>query len=82
MFGNRIKRHICVVKNSRLGHDIPISVKDRVILPFRECFNFTKLRIFPKIKPSLKFPNLQYVCTSFCIQQSVYDSQFSTNLEQ
>ena len=26
-------------------HDIRISVNDKVILPFRELFNFTKLRI-------------------------------------
>ena len=45
VFVNSIKRHICAVRNSRLGHDIRISVNDRVILPFRECFIFTKLRI-------------------------------------
>ena len=35
-FANSIKRHICDVRNSRLGHDIRIciSVNDRVILPF------------------------------------------------
>ena len=36
IFTNSIKRHIWDVRNSRLGHDIPISVNDRVILPFRE----------------------------------------------
>ena len=45
IFENSIKRHICNIKNSRLGHDIPISVNDRVILPFHEGFNFKKLRI-------------------------------------
>ena len=39
------KIHICEVKNSRLRHDLPISVKDRVISPIREDFMFTKLRI-------------------------------------
>ena len=39
------KRHICDVKNSRLGHDLPVSVKDRVILPFCDGLIFTKLRI-------------------------------------
>ena len=29
----------------RLWHDLPISVNDRVISPFREDFIFTKLRI-------------------------------------
>ena len=47
IFGNSVKRHICDVNNSRLRHDlhVPISVKDRVISPFREHFIFTKLRI-------------------------------------
>ena len=44
IFMNHIKRHFCDVKNSRLGHDLPISVKDRVISLFRENFVFTKLR--------------------------------------
>ena len=26
-------------------HDLPVSVNDRVISPFRKCFLFTKLRI-------------------------------------
>ena len=45
IFVNCVKRHICEVKNSRLGHDLPISVNDKVIQPFREDFIFTKLRI-------------------------------------
>ena len=44
IFANSIKRHISDVKNSRLGQDLPISKNDRVILPFREGFIFTKLR--------------------------------------
>ena len=42
---NSIKRHISDVKNSRLSQDLPISINDIVILPFRECFIFTKLCI-------------------------------------
>ena len=45
IFANSVKRHICDARNSRLRHDIPISVNDRVISPFREDFVFTKLRI-------------------------------------
>ena len=45
IFTNSIKRHICDVKNWRPGHDLPISVNDRVISPYRERFIFTKLRI-------------------------------------
>ena len=55
IFENSVKRHICDVKNSRLSHDLHISVNDRVISPFREDLIFT----FAKIKPSRKFPNLQ-----------------------
>ena len=40
VFANSIKRHICDAKNSRLGHDLPISVNDRVISAFREDFKF------------------------------------------
>ena len=45
IFPKSVKRHICDVKNSRLGHGIPISVNNRVISPFREGFIFTKLGI-------------------------------------
>ena len=36
IFANSIKRHITDFKNSRLRQDLPISINDRVILPFRE----------------------------------------------
>ena len=49
-----VKRHICDVQTLRLRHDLTISVNDRVVLPFREGL------IFKKLKPSRKFPNLQY----------------------
>ena len=39
-----VKRNICDIKCSRLGHDLPISVNDRVIFSSREGFSFTKLR--------------------------------------
>ena len=61
IFSGIALRHICDVRNWRLVHDIRISVNDRVILPFREGFNFTKLRICEvsrKINPSRKFLNL------------------------
>ena len=45
IFANGIKRHISDVKNSRLKQGLPISIHDRVILPFREDFIFMKLRI-------------------------------------
>ena len=45
IFVNSIKRYISDVKNSRLRQDLPKSINDRVILPFREGFIFTKLDI-------------------------------------
>ena len=45
IFADSVKRHICEVKISPLGHDLPRSVNDSVISPFREDFIFTKLRI-------------------------------------
>ena len=45
IFANSVKRNICDVKYSRLRHDLPISVNDRVISPLREDFIFTILRI-------------------------------------
>ena len=40
-FANSVIRHTCHVKNSRLGHDLPISVNDSDL--FREGFSFTKV---------------------------------------
>ena len=44
VFANSVIRHICHIKNSQLGHDLPTSVNNRMISLFRECFIFTKLR--------------------------------------
>ena len=38
IFVNSIKRHISDVKNSQLRQDLPISINEKVILPFREGF--------------------------------------------
>ena len=45
IFENSVKRHICDAKNLQLGHDLHISVNDRVITAFFKDFIFTKLRI-------------------------------------
>ena len=45
IFPNSVKRHICGGLNSWLGHDLPISVNNREISPFREGFIFMKLCI-------------------------------------
>ena len=61
IFANSVERHICDVENSRPGHDLPISVKDRVISAFLCVF------IFAKIKPLRKYLNLQKVFYLHCI---------------
>ena len=38
IFTNSVKRHICHIKKSRLGPDLPTSVNDRVISPFHKDF--------------------------------------------
>ena len=40
------------LKNSRLEHDLPVSVNDRVIWPFREGFSFAKLRTCEVLRKS------------------------------
>ena len=52
IFANNIKRHIhiCDFRNSRLGHEIPISENYRVIWLFHEGFIFTKLHICAKFR--------------------------------
>ena len=42
MFAKSVKRHICDVKNSRLRHDLHISVNDREMSQLFEDFIFTK----------------------------------------
>ena len=54
IFANSVKRHICDVENSRLGHDLPRSVNDRVISAFREDFVFTKYVMFRENKTLAK----------------------------
>ena len=46
IFVKSVKSCIWVVKNSQLGHDLPISVDDRAILPFGQGFIFMNLCIF------------------------------------
>ena len=58
IFTKSIKRHISDVKISRLRQDSPISINDRVILPFRKSFIFTKLcicEVSRKYSPSENF---------------------------
>ena len=58
-----VKRHICDVKISRLGHNLPISVNDRVIWLLQKVLflrNFSHAK-FRENKIPTKFPNLQYI---------------------
>ena len=43
LFSRKVLSHICDLKNLRLGHDLPISVNDRVIVQNREDFIFTEV---------------------------------------
>ena len=55
-FANSVKIHICTTKKSRLGHDLPISVNDRLILEGFYFHEISHMGNFAKIKPSRKFP--------------------------
>ena len=55
IYANSVTGHICDVKNSLLGHDLAISVNDRVTSPFHEDFIFTKLRICKTLVKISKF---------------------------
>ena len=56
------------MKNSRLRQDLPISINDRVMLPFREGFIFTKFR---ENKVLAKSSNLQYVLWRFLMHPNM-----------
>ena len=45
IFAKSVKIHICDVRKSRLGHDLHISVNERVIAQNLDDFIFMKLRI-------------------------------------
>ena len=74
IFLNRDKIHICDVKNSQLGHDLPIQVNDRVIARNRDDL------IVTKIKPSCKFPNSQYAADN--IFKCIFASAQMVNLSR
>ena len=59
IFANSVKRHICNIKISQYGHEIPISVNDRVI---------SRMFSFHENKPSRKFPSLQYLTSSLTLK--------------
>ena len=60
-----LKMHICVIKNSRLWHKVPISFNVKVISSFREGLFLRKFAYayakFREIKASRKFPNLHSI---------------------
>ena len=63
VFAKSIIIHISVVKNSRLRQDLPISINDRVILPFREGLfsrNFA-CEVSRKLSPRENFRIYSYI---------------------
>ena len=58
IFANSVKRHICDAKISQLGHDLPISVNDRMGSPFFKGFLFTKLRLYAKFPENKTLANI------------------------
>ena len=60
IFLNRVKRHSCHANNSRLVHDLPTSVIDRVISQGFYFHEISHMRSFAKLNLSRKFPNLHY----------------------
>ena len=66
IFSKNIKRHISDVENSPLRQDLHIYINDRVILPFREGFIFTKLRMceVPKNKVLAKISEFTVMQTT------------------
>ena len=70
IFAKRVKRHICDIKILRLGHDLPISVIDRLISSFRKGYIFTKLRIhevLQKINPPENFQIYSNLVWVWCL---------------
>ena len=78
IFANSVKRHIIHVRNSRLWHDLPTSKKTKCFRQFPRVL-FLRNSAFAKIKPSGKFPNLQYLnqvskfrsCDDNCIRNGL-----------
>ena len=71
IFTNNIERHICDVKKSRTGHDLPISVNDRVISPIHKALIFTKLRICEVLQKLNSHKNFQIYSSSRWVQAPV-----------
>ena len=66
IFKNSIKRHIGNVRKSQLGHDIHISVNERVILPFHKGFQglfladfIAVIRLYSQHQKVYFFPNFR-----------------------
>ena len=79
IFANSVKIHICDVKNSRLRHDLPTSVNDRVILPFfvRVIFPRNFAYKFGENKTHKKFQI--YIISTCCANGSYSKTTEDTN---
>ena len=61
IFVNNVKRHICDVKHSPLGYDLPISVNILMISPILEGLIFMKLRTNKTLAKISEFTVSQFV---------------------
>ena len=68
IFANNVTRHICDVNNLPLGHDLPLSVNDRVISPFHEILFSRNLAYakFHKNKTLEKYSEFTVKPTATC----------------
>ena len=79
IFVNRVKTHLRH-KKSRTGHDLPISVKDRVIWPICEGLIFKKFRVCEDLGKFNSRENFRIYSTKFGlaavhVKQYANDSQ-------
>ena len=62
LLANSVKRHICDVQYSRLSHDLPMSINERVNCYFARV-KFSRNFAYAKFRENIsltKIPNLQY----------------------
>ena len=59
------------MKNSQIRQDLPLSINDRVILPFREGLKFRENKVLAKISEfTVYYPNLYM---KICLRKEYFD---------
>ena len=72
LFSRKTLKDILVtLKNPRLRQDLPISINERVILPFREGFIFTKFRENKVLAKISEFTVLPLRAVPYCMEQHI-----------